>query len=264
MLQVRNLSKSFPAPTRRRGAATPADPRQRAGLLHALRPVSFTVQRGSIVAVLGPNGAGKTTLLRVLATALRPSSGTATLDGVDIVAEPTLARRKLGLLSGSTGLYGRLTPREVLAYHGELHGLARKVIAERTAALFERLRLNDAADRRCDTLSTGTKQRVSIARTLVHDPEVLVFDEPTTGLDLLSARTILELIEESRERGKTVLLATHHMHEVEALCERAIVLDRGELGFSGTLDELRAKTGELRMDRALLALLDAAEANHAA
>jgi sodium transport system ATP-binding protein len=264
MLQVRNLSKSFPVPARRRRAAGPADPRERAGLLHALRPVSFTVERGSIVAILGPNGAGKTTLLRVLATALRPSSGTATLDGVDIVAEPLHARRKLGLLSGSTGLYGRLTAREVLAYHGELHGMSRAAIASRTQELFTRLRLHDAADRRCDALSTGMKQRVSIARTLIHDPEVLVFDEPTTGLDILSARSILELIAEARTQNKTVLLATHHMHEVEALCERAIVLDRGELGFFGTLDELRNKTGESRMDRALLALLDASEANHAA
>ena len=264
MLQVRNLSKSFPAPRRRGAAAAAADPRERAGLVHALRPVSFTVERGSIVAILGPNGAGKTTLLRVLATALRPSSGTATLDGVDIVREPLHARRKLGLLSGSTGLYGRLTPREVLAYHGELHGMSRTAIRERTDALFDRLRLREHAERRCDALSTGTKQRVSIARTLIHDPEVLVFDEPTTGLDILSARTILELIDEARAQGKTVLLATHHMHEVESLCERALVLDRGELAFNGTLDDLRAETGELRLDRALLALLDAAEANHAA
>jgi sodium transport system ATP-binding protein len=261
MLDVRALSKTFRVD---RGRRTDSDPRQRAGLFHALRPVSFASPRGSIVGVLGPNGAGKTTLLRLLSTALRPSSGTALLDGVDLVADPRGARRRMGFLSGSTGVYGRLTAREMVAYFGRLHRVPEAVLAKRIDHLFELLRLGDGVDRRCDTLSTGMKQKVSIARTLVHDPDVLVLDEPTTGLDILSARTIVELIARYREQGKTVLLATHHMHEVEELCDRLLVLEGGELCFEGTVGELRAHTGHPRLDRALLAVLDGEEAGRAA
>jgi sodium transport system ATP-binding protein len=256
MLEVRALSKTFRVD---RARGTDTDPRQRAGLFHALRPVSFAVPQGSIVGVLGPNGAGKTTLLRVLSTALRPSSGTALLGGIDLVADPREVRRRLGFLSGSTGVYGRLTAREMVAYFGRLHRVPERMLGRRIDNLFELLHLTDAADRRCDALSTGMKQKVSIARTLVHDPEVLVLDEPTTGLDVLSARTIVELIARYREQGKTVLLATHHMHEVEELCDRVLVLERGELCFEGTVGELRERSGHMRLDRALLAVLTYAE-----
>ncbi len=262
MLDVRALSKTFRVDGKRHGDP---DPRQRAGLFHALRPVSFTAPQGGIVGVLGPNGAGKTTLLRLLSTALRPSSGTAMLDGVDLVADPREARRRMGFLSGSTGVYGRLTGREMVQYFGRLHRVAEPVLARRIDELFALLRIGSAADRRCDTLSTGMKQKVSIARTLVHDPDVLILDEPTTGLDILSAQVIVELIARYREQGKTVLLATHHIHEVEQLCDRLVVLQGGEVCFTGTASQLRERSEKGRLDDALLAtLLRHAEVTRAA
>jgi sodium transport system ATP-binding protein len=264
MLEVLGLSKSFPLakPRSRRGSGPlpgPPDPREDGRWFHAIRDIAFTVPTGAIVGLLGPNGAGKTTLLRVLSTALRPTTGTATFDGVDIVRDPLGVRRRLGFLSGNTGLYGRLTPREMLAYFGGLHGLSKEAQRRRIDELVALLRMGDYVDRRNDTLSTGMKQKVSIARTLMHDPAIVVFDEPTTGLDVAAAETILRLVERCRDQGKTVILSTHHMHEVARVCDAVVVIDRGRLCFSGTVPQMRERGGSEALDRALLSMLGATE-----
>jgi sodium transport system ATP-binding protein len=259
MLEVTRVSKSFRAP-RSRGTDRR---RATAGLVHALKPVSFTARPGEVMGVLGANGAGKTTLLRVLSTALRPSSGSATFDGVDIVSRPEAIRARLGFLSGTTGVYGRLSPAQMLHYFGELH---RMPVARRRARVDELLALfglADVAGRRCDQLSTGMRQKVSIARTIVHDPDFIVLDEPTTGLDLLAARGIFDLVQQLRASGKVVLLSTHHLHEVEQLCDRAVVLAHGRLRFCGSLAELRGRSPSARLSEALIELLDD-EVSHAA
>lgn len=259
MLQVVGLSKSFSVakPGRgSKGAATLApDPRQDGRLFHAISDIEFSIDNGSIVGLLGPNGAGKTTLLRVLSTALRPTSGTASFDGVDIVADPLTVRRKLGFLSGNTGLYGRLSPREMLRYFGALHGIEPQTLTKRIDDLVQQLGMSSFADRRNDTLSSGMKQKVSIARTLIHDPAIVVFDEPTTGLDVAAAETILRLVERCRDEGKTVLLSTHHMHEVERVCDRVIVIGQGRLCFTGTVEEMRTHGEGGALASALLSLV---------
>jgi sodium transport system ATP-binding protein len=259
MLEVVGLCKSFPLakPRRGRGAAPPGppDPREDGRRFHAIRDIAFTVPEGIIMGLLGPNGAGKTTLLRVLSTALRPTAGTAAFDGVDIVRDPLAVRRRLGFLSCNTGLYGRLTPREMLAYFGGLHGLAGAPLARRIDELTALLRMGDYLDRRNDTLSSGMKQKVSIARTLVHDPAIVVFDEPTTGLDVAAAETILRLVERCRDQGKTVLLSTHHMHEVARVCDRVVVIQQGRLCFAGDVAQMAERGGSSALDRALLTIL---------
>jgi sodium transport system ATP-binding protein len=213
------------------------------GTVCAVNDVSFSCRQGEIYGLLGANGAGKTTTLRMLATILTPSEGTAVVAGFDIIKNPQLVRARVGFLSAATALYGRLTAQEMVEYFGRLHGLDEDTLRERTAGLFERLEMREFLDRRCDKLSTGMKQKVSIARTLVHNPSVMIFDEPTLGLDVMAARTIVKFIRECREGGKTVVFSTHVMSEVEKLCDKIGIIHGGKLLAEGTLPELRARTG---------------------
>lgn len=256
MLEVQSLGKTFPAPKRKKGAPeVEKDPREEGKLFHAVKDVSFSCNQGEILGLLGVNGAGKTTTLRMLATAIKPTSGTAVLDGHDIVGDPLEVRRRIGFLSGSTGVYGRLTPREMVRYYGRLNNMKDDVIDQRSEQLFDLLDMKTYVDKRCDNLSTGMKQKASIARTLIHDPAVLFFDEPTSGLDVISSRTIVDFIRRCKDDGKTVVLSTHHMSEVERLCDRVVVIHQGITFFNGTLDELAARTGQQNMDEAFLALV---------
>ena len=259
MLEAHEIGKSFPVPRRPGKSAHRDDPghtsRQQGARFHAVRDVSFQVHGGTIVGLLGPNGAGKTTLLRMLSTAIRPSAGTARFDGVDIVAAPLAVRKNIGFLSGTTGIYGRLTAREMVAYYGALHGMAAGALAQRMGELFALLDMESYADRRNDQLSTGMKQKVSIARTLIHDPAIVIFDEPTTGLDVAAAEIVTRVISRCKQQGKTVLFSTHHMHEVELLCDHVVVLREGRQCFDGSVSDMRARTGEDRLDRAFLALM---------
>jgi sodium transport system ATP-binding protein len=193
--------------------------------------------------LLGANGAGKTTTLRTLATILVPSSGTARVAGYDIRRDPQKVRANIGFLSTATALYGRLTAREMVEYFGHLYGMEGETLRRRIEILFARLEI-DFPERRCDALSTGMKQKVSIARTLVHDPPVMIFDEPTSGLDVMSARAIIGFIRECREQGKTVLFSTHVMSEAESLCDTIGIIHDGRLKTEGTLAELRAQSGQ--------------------
>jgi sodium transport system ATP-binding protein len=212
------------------------------GEVHAVEGVSFRCEPGRIYGLLGANGAGKTTTLRMLATLLKPSSGSACVAGCDAVREPQKVRARIGFLSG-TALYGRLTARETVEYFGRLHGVDGDLLQGRIREIFSTLGIGEFEDRRCDKLSSGMKQRVSIARTLVHDPPVMIFDEPTVGLDVMTARTIVQFIRDCRARGKTVIVSTHVMSEAEKLCDRIGIIDRGRLLVDGTLAELRTRHG---------------------
>jgi sodium transport system ATP-binding protein len=213
------------------------------GAVSAVNGVSFSCRPGEIYGLLGANGAGKTTTLRILATILTPSEGTAIVAGYDVIKDPQMVRSRVGFLSTATALYGRLSAQEMVEYFGRLHGLDEPTLRRRIDELFARLEMNDYRDRRCDKLSTGMKQKVSIARTLVHDPPVMIFDEPTVGLDVMAARTISGFIRECRDAGKTVVFSTHVMSEVEKLCDHIGIIHGGQLLAEGTLTELRARYG---------------------
>jgi len=231
MIEVERLTKTFPA-TRR---TPPKD---------AVRDVSFRCVPGEVYALLGPNGAGKTSTLRVIATTLRPTSGTVKVQGHDVVAEPRMVGASIGFLTGNTAPYGRLTAREVVVYFARLYGVAEERIGPRVDALAMSLQMGEFIERRCDKLSQGQKQKVSIARTIVHDPPVLILDEPTAGLDVLAAAATLEFVDGCRRDGKCVLFSTHIMSEVERLCDRIAIIHRGTVRALGTLAELREQTGE--------------------
>lgn len=221
----------------------------------AVENVSFEAKAGEIFGLLGPNGAGKTTTLRLLSTALRPTAGTATIAGFDIQRDSLEVRRRLGMLTAAIGLYGRFTARENIAYFGRLHGMSAESIRKRTDELIGFLDMKEFADRRAENFSTGMKQKVAIARAIVHDPPVVIFDEPTAGLDLLAARLVLEFMRFAKTQGKCVILSTHHMHEAEALCDRVAIVHQSRLIANDTVPALKAQTGTATLEAAFLALV---------
>lgn len=225
MIEVAGLTKTF------------SDIRR--GDVEALKNVSFSAKPGEIFGLLGPNGAGKTTCLRLLSTVLRPSAGRAEVAGFDVVKEPEQVRAHIGFMSGNTGVYDRMSAWEMVEYFGRLYGIPDDVRIPRQEEIFQTLQMDDFRELLGAKMSTGMKQKVSIARTLIHDPPVLIFDEPTSGLDVLVARSVIDAIERLREQGKCVIFSTHIMREVERLCDHIAVIDKGEILASGTLDELR-------------------------
>jgi len=218
------------------------------GAIRAVDNVSFVCKPGQIYGLLGANGAGKTTTLRILATILEPTDGTAVVCGHDVIDEPDKVRANVGFLSAATALYPRLTSREMVEYFGRLNGLDESTLTKRVEEIFSRLDMNSFRDRRCDKLSTGMKQKTSIARTLVHDPQVMIFDEPTLGLDIMTARTIIDFIRECRQRDKTVIFSTHVMNEVEKLCDVVGIIQSGKLLAEGSLAELRDRYHETDLE----------------
>ena len=213
------------------------------GEVRAVDGVEFQCFPGQIYGLLGANGAGKTTTLRLLATILAPTEGTARVAGYDLRREPEQVRAHVGFLSTATALYGRLTAREMVEYFGRLSGRDGAGLRDRVDEIFRLLGVGEFADRRCDKLSTGMKQKVSIARTLVNDPPVMILDEPTLGLDVMTSRTIVSFIRDCRAQGKTVILSTHVMSEAEKLCDTIGIIHRGRILTEGTLQELRVRTG---------------------
>jgi sodium transport system ATP-binding protein len=214
------------------------------GKIRAVDRVSFTCKPGQIYGLLGANGAGKTTTLRMLATILEPTDGTAVVCGNDVIDDPEKVRACVGFLSTATALYPRLSSQEMVEYFGRLNGLDEATLKKRLDDIFARLDMNSFRDTRCDKLSTGMKQKTSIARTLIHDPHVMIFDEPTSGLDVMTARTIIGFIRECRQRGKTVIFSTHIMSEVEKLCDVIGIIQSGKLLAEGSLAELRERYQE--------------------
>lgn len=213
------------------------------GEVVAVNQISFECQAGQIFGLLGANGAGKTTTLRMLATILKPTEGTATLMGFDVSHQPEEVRRHLGFSSATTALYPRLTARETLEFFARINGCPPATVNERVNALISRFGIQDYADARVDRLSQGMKQKVAIARTVAHDPPVLIFDEPTVGLDVLNAIEMQKVIAGFRDEGKTILFSTHIMSEAEKLCDRIAIVDQGRIHACDTLANLRLATG---------------------
>ncbi|MBN1827083.1 MAG: ATP-binding cassette domain-containing protein [Candidatus Eisenbacteria bacterium] len=225
------------------------------GEVRAVDGVSFRCTEKEVFGILGPNGAGKTTTLRVLATIIRPDAGQALLNGWSVEREPEQVRASIGYLSGETGLYGRLSPREILRYFGRLNRFPADRLEERIESLVALFEMGEFADTRCEKLSTGMRQKVSIARAVVHDPPILIFDEPTAGLDILVADALLTYIEECRNQGKCVVFSTHVMSEAERLCDRIAVIHRGRILAVGSLEDLRRETGERFLEKIFLSLV---------
>ena len=228
----------------------------RTGTFTALDNVSFEVKPGEVLGLLGPNGAGKTTCLRILSTVLKPTSGSAFVAGYDVAAHPEQVRARIGFLSNNTGIYDRMTAREMVEHFGRLYGIPEESLQPRINELFERLQMTNARDMLCSKMSTGMKQKVSIARTIIHDPPVLIFDEPTSGLDVLVARKVIDEVKALRDQGKCIIYSTHIMREVEKLCHRIAIIYRGKILAMGSVAELAERYGEPDMEELFFKLID--------
>lgn len=225
----------------------------------AVDGLSFHVGAGEVYGLLGPNGAGKTTTLRMLAGLMSPSAGDVYIEGVCGASDPMALKMRAGFLTANTGLYARLTPRETLAYFARLRGVPESKLVAHVNHLVDLLSLTSFADRRCEGMSTGERQRVQIARTLVGDPPVLILDEPTLGLDVLTNRLILHFVRDAAKLGRTIILSTHHLDEVETICHRYGLMHRGRMLAEGTLTELRALSGQERLSEIFLTLVERVE-----
>ena len=209
------------------------------GKIVALDGISFDAMEGEIFGLLGPNGAGKTTCLRILSTVLQPTSGTATINGYDVVTQATQVRYQIGFVSANTAVYDRMTAWEMVEYFGRLFGIERDELRRRMEDIFDRFQMNEFRDMLGGKMSTGMKQKVSIARAIVHDPPVIILDEATSGLDVLVARTMINAVSDLRDRGKTIIYSTHIMREAERLCDRVAIIHHGRVLAHGTIEEMR-------------------------
>lgn len=234
MIQVEHLSKTFSLNRKQRKELNTS-----ATSVTAVSDLNFHCEPGRVHALLGPNGAGKTTTLRMLATIFQPTSGRILINGIDAVKQPEEARRQIGFLTGSAGLYARLTPDELINYFGVLYGVPNRELEQRKERLFALLDMNDFRGKRIGKLSTGMKQKVSICRTMIHDPQVVIFDEPTSGLDVITAENIIQLIGDCRKEGKTVIFSSHIMSEVDLLCDDISIIHKGKLLYNDTMDAFR-------------------------
>jgi len=244
MLQVSQLSKHY-------------------GAKRALHDITFTAQDGQVFGLLGPNGAGKTTLLRVLSTLLLPTTGGATIAGFDLHRQPEEIRRITGVVNGGMGLYDRLTGREILRYFAGFYDLSGQALERRIDELAQQLDLGDTLERRAGEFSTGMKQKIVIARAVIHDPTILILDEAASGLDIFARRALLDFVQAYRQPGKLVLFSTHVMAEVEEVCDRVAIIDGGELLTVDTVRGVLARTGERSLERAFFALLQEKALVHA-
>ena len=236
MIEIKELAKKFKVENPKKlSEQDKKDPRLTGRFFHSVKNVSLRCQTGQVLGLLGPNGAGKTTTLRMLSTALTPDHGSIFIDDVDVVASPVLARKKIGFLSGSTGLYGRLTGRENIEYFGRLNGMNEKDIKAKIDEIADQLDMHSFLDRRSENFSTGMKQKTSIARAVVHSPDVVILDEPTTGLDIMAAKTVIDFIRDLKQKGVPVIFSTHHLDEITELCDHITVIDHGLTTFDGTI-----------------------------
>jgi len=249
MIHVRQLTKSYPD--------------HQSGQFFALDSVSFDAMPGQIYGLLGPNGAGKTTALRILSTVLKPTSGSAVINGFDVVEQAENVRRQIGFVSNNTAIYDRMTAWEMIEYFGKLYGISDDELEQRMYFLFERFPMNDIRDLFGSKMSTGMQQKVSIARALIHDPPILVFDEATLGLDLLVTREVIRTIEDLREQGKCVIYSSHIIGEIERLCDRVAILVNGKIAAEGTIEELLESHGEPNFEELFYQLLMAGELENA-
>jgi len=254
MIRVHELTKVFadigrrkrvPSRERTRRDAVDdasADKKHPTGIV-AVDRLSFQVSRGEVYGLLGPNGAGKTTTLRMILGLLRPTSGFAEVDGIRSDESENEVKRRIGLVSASAGLYQWLTPRELLLFFADLYGIAPSTARSELDRLVDLLELSEFIDQRCSTLSTGQKQRVLLARALIHDPAMILLDEPTRGLDIFGTQVVFDYIRHLCENGKAVIISTHRLHEAQGLCDRFGLMHEGRMALEGSLSELREKTG---------------------
>jgi sodium transport system ATP-binding protein len=255
MINVENVSKRFKlsrAQKREMGRDF------KGSTIEAVAGVSFNCRPGRIFSLLGPNGAGKTTTLRMISTMLKPTSGAIEVDGFEVEKHPEKVRERLGFLTGSTKLYHRLTASELVKYYADLHGIDRDTFNRRKDEIFTLLDMHGFAKQRIGKLSTGMKQKVSIARTIIHDPSVMVFDEATAGLDVVASRGIVELIRRARERGKTVLFSTHRMGEVSQLSDDLAIIHKGILLYNGTYEEFTKQMKADSLEDEFIRIVEAA------
>ena len=236
MIEVQGLSKSF-------------------GKIKAVQNLSFSASNGQITGLLGPNGAGKSTTLRMLYTLLKPDSGLARIDGFDVTQSPIDVQARIGVLSDAQGIYERLTARENIRYFGKLHGLRGQKLEKRIDELLIILDMQSIANRKMEGFSTGEQLKVAIARALVHDPGNVLLDEPTNGLDVKSTRAMRQFIRKLRDDGKCILLTSHIMQEVAALCDQIIIISNGMVAAQGTSDELLQKTGKDNLEDAFIEII---------
>ena len=240
MIVVRDLHKSF-------------------GQVRAVNGVSFEARDGEITGLLGPNGAGKTTTLRMLYSLLPPDDGQILIDGLDPTRDAMEIKRTLGVVPDNRGLYSRLTARENISYYGELHGLSQQQISERIRELVETLDMVDFIDRRTEGFSQGQRVKVAIARAMVHQPQTVLLDEPSNGLDVMSTRALRDYVRSLRSAGRSVVLSTHIMQEVAALCDRIVIIAKGEVAADGTAAELLARAGCDSLEDAFVRLIGSEE-----
>ncbi|MFQ5638102.1 MAG: ABC transporter ATP-binding protein [bacterium] len=234
MIEVSGLRKQFKLTRQMKKELEGAS---KNGMVEAVAGISFACQPGRIFSLLGPNGAGKTTTLRMIATMLKPTSGSIKVAGFDVLEQPQEVRSRLGFLTGTTKLYDRLTPSELVKYYADLHKMDKAQYQTRREEIFTRLGMHEFAKRRIAKLSSGMKQKVSIARTIIHNPEIMVFDEPTAGLDVITSRNIIDLIKDFRDAGKTVIFSTHIMSEVSRLSDDLAIIHKGKLCYNGSYQD---------------------------
>lgn len=226
------------------------------GEFYAVNDVSFHVEKGEIFGLLGPNGAGKTTLLRMIATIMEQSEGTITVNGYDTLKKSDGVKRSIGFLSGNTKLYKKLTPVETMRFFGSFYNIDKAEIERRIEEIIKILNMESFKDRVVEKLSTGQVQKTSIARCMIHDPDIYILDEPTLGLDILTSRTIIDFIQGKKADGKTVIFSTHYMEEAESLCDRIGLIHKGQLVACGTKDDLKNSTGETNVRDVFLSYID--------
>jgi len=226
--------------------------------IDALKKISFTCHPGKVFTLLGPNGAGKTTALRIIATLLKPTSGKVTVSGYDIVDQPRKVRSRIGFLTGTTGLYDRLTPNEIVKYYADLFDMDKELYKRRREELFTLLDIHSFANRRIGKLSSGMRQKVSIARTIIHDPDIIVFDEPTAGLDVVTSRNIIQLIRKCRDDGKTVLFSTHRIGEVGLLSDDLAIIHKGKLCYNGSFKDFQEQMVKESLEEEFIRLVEVA------
>ena len=234
MIKASNLFKEFKLSKKQKQENGTSE-----DVYRAVNDVSFECKPGRIFSLLGPNGAGKTTTLRMLSTMVVPTRGTIEICGIDIAKNPNEARKKIGFLTGSTGLYERLTPDEVLKYFADLHDVSKEEFERRKEHYYSLLNMHDFRSKKIGQLSTGMKQKVSIARTMIHNPDVVVFDEPTSGLDVITSENIITLIRNCKEEKKTVIFSSHIMTEVDLLCDDLAIINKGKVVFEGSMEQFR-------------------------
>ena len=250
MIRIERLTKDF--------VSSSFLPFARTTVHRAVDEVSFTCHPGRVLCLLGPNGAGKTTTLRLIATMLRPTRGSVLVDGIDARSRPEEARRRIGFLTGATALYDRLTPDEIVEYYGQLHNVDRATIEAQRKRLYDLFDMHGYASTRIARLSTGMKQKVSIVRAMIHDPQVVVFDEVTSGLDVLSARSIIQLVRRCRAEGRTVIFSTHRMDEVSLLADDVVVMAQGKVRFAGTFHAFARHRDARSIENHFIRLVEAA------